>query len=310
MDQLQAMRVLVKVVEHGSFIRAAQQLELSAAVVTRHIADLESHLGTRLLNRTTRKLSLTEAGEKYLASAIRVLQEVDEADTVIMSQSRKPTGTLHIYSQLAFGESQLANLLNLFRKQYPDIGFDITLTDRTADLVEEGFDIGFFLSLQKFEATMIARQLGMAEVILCASPGYIQHHGLPASPEELMRHTCLNFSYERIRHHWTIEGPQGVVDIPIKSNMVSNNAELLRQAATEGMGIVMRPSFALHDDLATGRLVRLLPEHQIGKVAVFMVYPSRRFLPAKVSCFVEFINAHFPRPETDHWTTCGNASLK
>jgi DNA-binding transcriptional LysR family regulator len=310
MDHLQAMRIFVKVVAHGSFIRTAEQLGTSAAVVTRHIGDMESHLGTRLLNRTTRKLSLTEAGEKYLARATQILQDVDEADADAMSHSKQPTGTLHIYSHQSFGESQLAHLLHLFRKSYPDIAFDVTLTDRTVDLVDEGFDVGFFLSVQKFEASMIARQLGVSEVILCTSPEYIQRHGAPACPEDLLHHTCLNFSHELLRH-WSIEGPQGVMDIPIKSNMVSNNSELLRQSAALGMGIVIRPSFMLHDDLTTGRVVRLLPDHQLGSgVGVYMVYPSPRFLPAKVSSFVEFISKQFPRPEADPWSTIGNTSSK
>lgn len=307
MDHLQAMRVFVKVVDHGSFARAAQRLDISAAVVTRHIGDMESHLGTRLLNRTTRKLSLTEAGQKYLERVTRILQDVDEADAIAMSHSEKLTGTLNIYSHLGFGESQLAHLLNLFRKSYPDIALDVTITDRTLDLVDGGFDVGFFLSIQRFEASMIARQLGSAEVILCASPEYIQRHGAPESPEDLLRHACLNFPHEYLRR-WTIEGSQGVMDIPIKSNMVSNNAELLRQSAVLGMGIVMRPSFMLHDDLTTGRLVRLLPDYQLGQVVVYMVYPSRRFLPAKVSSFADFINRMFPRPEADPWSISGLAS--
>jgi DNA-binding transcriptional LysR family regulator len=303
MDHLQAMRVFAKVVECGSFVRAAEKLKISPAVATRHIGDLENHLRTRLLNRTTRKLSLTEAGQKYIKHVELILQEVDSADAAVLSALKEPAGVLHIYCQLSFGESQLGYLLNLYSRDYPGVMLNVTLSDRTPDLVEEGFDVGFFLSVQKFEGSMIARKLGVAELVICASPQYVRDHEPVLRPEDLSKHTCLNFSYEHFRYHWTVNGPDGTVDVPIKSNMVSNNAELLRQSASAGMGVVGRPSFSLRDDLTSGRLVRLLPDYQLGQVSVFMVYPSRRFLPAKTASFVDFISRQFPRPETDPWST-------
>lgn len=303
MDRLQSMRVFVKVVEQGSFARAAQAMEMSNAVVTRHVADLEAHLATRLLNRTTRKLSLTETGQVYLERVKQILQEIDDADAIASAQSQKPSGTLRIYSVLGFGKQQLAELLPSYAQNNPDVILDVTLSDRTVDLVEEGFDVGIFLGLQKFDASMIARQLGIAEILMCASPGYVKQYGAPKIPEDVSKHICLNFSnVELLRHHWPVIGPnQTAVNIPITSKMLSNNGDLLRHCAAANMGIMISPSFALSDDLKSKRLVRLLPDHHLGQVSVVMVYPSRRLLSAKVRSFIDFIAKSFPKPEADPW---------
>jgi DNA-binding transcriptional LysR family regulator len=302
MDRLQSMRVFSKVVEQGSFARAATLLDLSNAVVTRHVADLELHLGTRLLNRTTRKLSLTETGMAYLERVRQILQDIDDADAIASSQAKKPSGTLRLYSQLGFGQLQLSKLLPLYAQQYPDVMIDATLSDRTFDLVEDGFDVGIFIGLQKFDASMIPRQIGTAEILLCASPDYVARRGAPQSPEDVSQHACLNFSFEQLRHHWPMHGADGsMIHIPVMNKVLSNNGELLRQCAIAGMGIVLRPSFTLSDDLVSGRLVRLLPDHHIGTMSVTLVYPSRRLLSATVRSFVDFISARFPHPERDPW---------
>lgn len=306
MDRLQSMRVFAKVVEQGSFVRAGQALDISNAVVTRHVADLEDHLGTRLLNRTTRRLSLTETGHAYLERVLQILQEIDDAEAIASSQSKRPSGTLRIYSHLGFGQLQLAQLLPDYARQYPDVVLDVTLSNRTLDLVEDRFDVGIFIDLQKFDASMIARQLGMSEVLLCASPDYIKRHGEPEELEDISGHACLNFSYEQMRHHWSMLGADGnLVNIPITGKVISNSGDLLRQCALAGMGLMIRPSFSIGDDLAAGRLVRLLPKHHLRTVSLVMVYPSRRLLSAKVRTFVDFMTQRFPRPESDPWLVDG-----
>lgn len=301
MDRLQSMRVFAKVVEQGSFVAAAQVLDMSNAVVTRLVADLENHLGIRLLHRSTRRMALTEPGQAYLERVRQILDEIDEAEAAASVLSTNPAGTLHIYSQIGFGQTQLARLLPLYSKQYPDVQLDVTLSDRTADLIEEGFDVGIFSVNQKFDVSMVARQLGIAEVLLCASPAYIAQHGAPQAPEDLARHACLNFSLEHLRHHWTFQSAEGTSVIPIASKVMSNNTELLRHCLLAGMGIAMRSSYTLGDDMAAGRVVRVLPDHQINKVAVRLVYPSRRLLSAKVRSFVDFMMAQFPHPDCDPW---------
>ena len=304
MDRLQSMRVFSKVVEQGSFAGAAKTMELSNAVVTRHVADLETHLGTRLLNRTTRKLSLTETGQAYLDRVRRILADVDDADAIATADSNKPAGMLRIYSQLGFGKQRLAELLPPYASANPEVVLDVTLSDRTVDLVEDGYDIGIFIGLQKFDASMISRQLGVAEVLMCASPGYISKHGQPTVPEEVSSHDCLNFSnVEQLRHHWPISSDTETINIPIHSRMLSNNSELLRHCAAADMGLVVGPSYSMIDDIKSKRLVRLLGDHHLGKMPVMMVYPSRRQLSAKVRSFIDFMNARHPHPESDPW--CG-----
>jgi DNA-binding transcriptional LysR family regulator len=295
------MRVFAKVVELGSFARAASTLDLSNAVVTRNVADLEAHLGTRLLNRTTRKLSLTETGQQYLERVRQILLDIDDADALVTSASKNPAGTLRIYCQPGFGQSQLAALLPLYAKAVPGVVLDVTLADHNADLVEEGFDVGIFIGLQKFDASMIARRLATSTVVLCASPEYIARRGEPSVPTDVSQHDCLNFAFEQLRHNWPVQWENKSLNVPITSRMVSNNSIVLRQAALAGMGIMIRSSFTLEDDFSSGRLVQLLKGHHLGIVSVMMVYPSRCQMSGKLRSFVDFMSAQFPRPDSDPW---------
>lgn len=301
MDRLQSMRVFAKVVECGSFAKAAEALEMSNTVVTRNVADLEAHLGTRLLNRTTRKLSLTETGTVYVERVKQILADIDDADGEVSSQSRKASGTLRIYSHPGFGQAQLAHLLPRFAKAMPNVVLDVTLADHTVDLVEEGFDVGFFLGLQKFDNSMVARRLATSRVVLLASPDYLAEHGTPTTPSEITHHKCLNFQFEQLRTHWPVQWEDEHLNVPITSRMISNSNVILRQAALEGLGIIIRSSFTLDDDLASGRLVQLLQGHHLGQMSVNMVYPSRRLMSCKMRTFVDFINSQFPHPESDPW---------
>jgi DNA-binding transcriptional LysR family regulator len=295
------MRVFSKVVEQGSFAGAATALEMSNAVVTRNLADLEAHLGTRLLNRTTRKLSLTESGMRYLERVRQVLADIDDADAEAQSSSRKASGTLRIYCQPGFGQSQLARLLPLFARVAPDVALDVTLSDHAVDLVEEGFDVGIFIGLQKFDASMIARRLASSELVLCASPDYLARRGEPHTPAEVSGHDCLNFAFDMLRHSWPVQWENQQLDVPVKSRMISNNGTVLRHAALAGMGIMIRATFTLEDDLSSGRLVQLLRGHHLGQMSVTLVYPSRRLLSCKVRSFVDFMADQFPHPERDPW---------
>jgi DNA-binding transcriptional LysR family regulator len=295
------MRIFAKVVEQGSFARAAAALDLSNAVVTRSVADLETHLGTRLLNRTTRKLSLTETGQKYLERLQPILADIDDAESLAAATARRPGGILRIYCHPGFGQAQLARLLPEYSQANPDVVLDVTLADGSIDLVEEGFDIGIFIGLQKFDASMIARRLATSRVVLCAAPSYVQRRGEPAVPADVSAHDCLNFAYEQLRHYWPVQWENKRLNVPIVSRMVSNNGEILRQAALAGLGVMIRSSFTLQDDFTSGRMVHLLKEHHLGELSVMMVYPSRRLMSAKVRTFVDFMHDRFPRPESDPW---------
>ncbi len=301
MDRLQSMRVFAKVVEQSGFARAGEALNLSNAVVTRHVAELETHLGTRLLNRTTRKLSLTESGQAYLERVHHILQAVADAEALAGSASTRPSGTLRLYSHQGFGQYQLAALLPSYSQAHPEVKLEVLLSERTVDLVEDGFDVGIYSGLQKFDATLIARKLCSSEVMLCASPAYLARCGTPRTPQDLAEHDCLNFDHDQLRHHWSVEGPDGVLNVPIHSRLVSNNGPLLRHCTIAGMGIAICLSYSVGDDLLSGRMVRLLPDHHLGQLSITMVYPSRRLLSAKVRSFVDFMSARFPQPESDPW---------
>jgi DNA-binding transcriptional LysR family regulator len=306
MDRLQSMRAFVRVVEYGGFAKAARALDVSDTVVTRLVADLERHLGTRLLNRTTRKISLTETGEAYLERARQILQDIEDADAVAASMAGAPGGTLRISSSTSFGREQLATLLPQFAAIYPQIVLDVAFLDRSVDLVEEQFDAAILIgNLQQFDSTMIARQLGISQTLLVASPGYIKKHGMPARPEDLAAHQCLTYPFPIVRHQWTLQGAEGSVDIPIASRVVTNSPDLMREFALADMGIFILPSFAVKDDLSTGRFVRILPEYHLERLPILLVYPSRRLLSSKVRVFVDFMTAQFSDPEADHWCTEG-----
>ena len=301
MDRLKSMRVFAKVVEQGGFARAGAQLNLSNAVVTRHVAELEAHLGTRLLNRTTRRLSLTESGQAYLERLHPILQAVEDADAVAAAASSRASGTLRLYAHQGFGQYQLAALLPAYSQAHPAVRLDVTLATRAVDLVEDGFDAGIYSGLQKYDTTLIARKLCASEIMLCAAPDYLARRGTPRVPQDLAAHDCLNFDHDQIRDHWSVDGPDGVHSVPIRSTLVSNSGQLLRHCTLAGMGVSICLSYSLGDDLSSGRLVRLLPQHHMGHLSITLVYPSRRLLSAKVRSFVDFMSSRFPHPESDPW---------
>jgi len=302
MDRLQSMRAFVRVVEQGGFARAARALNISDTVVTRLVADLENHLGTRLLNRTTRRLSLTETGQAYLERVRQILQDIEDAEAVASTMARLPAGTLRIYSSMAFGRYQLSKLLPQFAAANTDIVLDVTYSDRAVDLVGDGFDAGIMIGdLQQFDSTMIARQLGRAKTLLVASAGYVKKHGAPRQPADLASHQCLNYPFEQVRHHWSLRNERGIIDVPVVSRVIANSGDLLRDCALADMGIFILPSFAAEEDLSCERLVRILPTYHLDTLPIALVYPSRRLLSSKVRVFVDFMTAQFPDPEADNW---------
>ncbi|AOY92281.1 LysR family transcriptional regulator [Cupriavidus sp. USMAA2-4] len=289
MDRLQSMRVFAKVVELGSFARAAQQLEMSNAVVTRYVADLESHLGTRLLNRTTRSLSLTDAGESYLQRCQQILEDVDEAESLVTARSQSLSGTLRLVAPVMFGLHLLPEMLARFQKQYPDMVFDVLLSDRIVDIVEEGRDIGIVLSDLGLGSHLVARPLLSAEIILCASPGYLRQHPPLRNAQDLANHRCILLRLPNVAHEWTLSGPEGEVTVPIRPGLLCSNAELAHQAALADMGVAMLSSYLARPNVEAGRLTHILPQYQLPRRDVSVVYPSRKFLPTKVRAFIDFL---------------------
>jgi len=289
MDRLQSMRVFSKVVELGSFARAGQQLDLSNAVVTRYVADLESHLGTRLLNRTTRSLSLTDAGETYLQRCQRILEDLEEAESQVTAHSQSLSGTLRLVTPVMFGLHLLPELMARFRERYPEMAFDVLLSDHNVDIVEEGRDLGVMLSDRDLGAQLVARPLVSAEIVLCASPDYIRKHPPLRQPHELCQHRCIVMRPSSLETEWTLSGPDGEVSVPIRAGLLCSNAELAHQAALADLGVVMLSSYVARPEIETGRLVHVLPQYRLPRRNVSVVYPSRKYLPTKVRAFPDFL---------------------
>jgi len=291
MDRLRAFEVFVAVVSRQGFARAAEALDTSPANVTRYIAELESHLGTRLLNRHSRKLSLTESGEALYERARAILADVDEAVAVSSASTLSPQGRLRINAPLSFGLLHLASRWPRFAQRHPQVELDVALIDRVVDVVEEGFDLAIRIS-RGGSTAHAARKLATSRNVLCASPGYVREHGAPATPADLARHACI--VYEYVGSEWTLLDADGRAQaVRVRPVMQTNNGDTAAAAARAGMGIVWQPAFLIGADLRAGRLVPLLPGWRVPDIDILAVYPSRRHLSAKVRAMIDFLADEF-----------------
>lgn len=296
-DRFAAMAVFARVVEHGSFARAADRLGLATSTVSRHVADLEAHLGVRLLNRTTRTLSLTESGQAFLERAVQLLADVEEAEAAVSAAALVPRGTLRLTAPITFGERHLAPAIAAFAAQHPDLRFDVELSDRVVDLVDEGFDLAVRIGAPGGQA-LIARRIGTVQMVCCASPGYLARHGTPATPEDLARHRCLTYAYLAVRDAWRFRDASGRERVAKVAGPVhANNGRFLAALAVADAGVTLEPDFIVGDDVAAGRLVPLLPGYAPPAAPIHAIYPSRRHLSAKVRAFVDFLARAFAPAE-------------
>src|SRR6478752_3876738 len=289
MDRLRAFEVFVAVVARQGFARAAEALDTSPANVTRYIAELEALLGTRLLNRHSRKLSLTDSGQALYERARSILDEVAEAEALSASSTLQPRGRLRVNAPVSFGILHLAPLWPKFLKKYPEVELEVSLIDRVVDLVEEGFDLGIRIS-RTGSTAHIARKLAASRNIVCAAPGYLRQHGRPNSPADLADHACIGYTFSATGDDWHLfdaHGQEHVVKVP--SVMRANNGDTARAAALAGVGVIWQPSFLVGDDLRAGRLVPLLPGYRMADIDILAVYPSRRHLSAKVRVMIDFL---------------------
>jgi DNA-binding transcriptional LysR family regulator len=293
MDHLQSMRVFVKVADLGSFARAASAMDISNAVATRHIADLEGRLGTRLLNRTTRSLSLTESGQVYLERARQILDELEDVEQMVVARNHEPVGTLRIAAPVVFGLHNLAPVLQSYTERFPKVVPDLTLVDRGVDLVEEGFDVGIVIAQRMRSASIVTRRLTTSCMVVCATPSYLEKHGMPTRPEHLTEHACLSLPAEFYGEERVFTGPEGEVRVRPANVIIANNTEMLRQFTLLGMGIAILPSYLIGNDTTRGQLVRILPDYHLPQIEINIGYPSRRHLPAKVRTFIDHLVEYF-----------------
>lgn len=295
-DRLRAFEVFTTVVARDGFARAADALDTSPANVTRYIAELEAHLGVRLLNRTSRRLSLTEAGEALYERARAVIEDFAEAEAAATADSRAPRGRLRINAPLAFGVRHLAPLWPRFLALYPDVELDIDLNDRVVDLVEDGYDLGIRISRGGSQAH-VARKLATSRNVLCAAPRYLERFGVPVSPEDLSHHRCLIYTHAPEPDVWTLLEADGTpLRVRIHPHIRTNSGDTARALALAGEAITWQPMFLIGEDVARGDLVPLLPGWRLPDIDVLALYASRRHLSAKVRIMVDFLAEAFRQP--------------
>ena len=288
MDKFQEMQAFVAVVDAGSFVRAANALDISKTAVSRLVGDLEVRLGTRLLHRTTRKLSLTPEGEVFHERCRQVLDEVAEAEAELTARSGEAVGRLRINVPVTFGLLHLAPLWPAFMAMHPKVELDITLADRLVDLVDEGYDLAVRIARLQ-PSSLVSRQLSSTRLVLCASPEYLRRHGTPVHPAELTRHAVIAYTLLSTGDCWEFEGPQGPVRVTIAPLMRTNSGDTCCAAALQHRGLVLQPTFLVGPHLASGALVEVLPEYRSIELGVFAVYPSRKHLTPKVRVLIDFL---------------------
>lgn len=293
MDRLRAMEVFVEVVRKNGFARAADALDTSPANVTRIIADLESHLGTRLLNRSSRKMSLTESGDALYERAKTIVEDMAEVEAIASSTSMTPRGLLRLNAPLSFGVLQLAPLWGKFMDLHPGVELEVALSDRVVDIVEEGYDMAIRIS-RSGSASHAARKLATSQNICCAAPAYLEKHGVPKVPQDLAAHRCIGYRYAATADEWHFSNQLGQAEaVKVSCPMHTNNGDTARAVAVAGGGVIWQPTFLVGADLKAGRLVRVLPDYHLPDIDVLAVYPSRRHLSAKVRVMIDFLAEEF-----------------
>jgi DNA-binding transcriptional LysR family regulator len=298
MDLITSMRAFAQVAEQRSFTAAAERLGISRGMATRYVAQLEDHLGARLLHRTTRRVSLTEAGAAYFERCAQLLLDLDEAEAVASSHVAEARGTLRVTCALAFGVRYLAPLLGGYMEANPRVTVELSFNDRTVDLVEEGYDLAIRIGTLA-SSSLAARRLGGARLLVCASPSYWRRHGMPREPEDLARHQALHYTYSSTSDEWRFADAAGKArPVRIRHRLRADNGEALLRAAVGGIGVVQLPSFLVHDAVARGELVVALEEFCSPALGIHAVYPARRLLAAKVRNFIDYLAAAF---EEEPW---------
>nr|WP_295784489.1 LysR family transcriptional regulator [Rhodoferax sp.] len=310
MDQLRALRVFAQVIAEGSFAGAARVLDLAPAVVTRAVSDLEDHLGARLLNRTTRKLALTEVGQDYLDRAKRVLAELDDADALASAVNKAPSGTLRILCPPAFATHQLVRHLPIFRQRFPGIQLEL-LAAGPVGAADENFDVSILsIGQQPLRGDFVVRPLAASTFVLCAAPGYVKRCGQPQLPEDLLLHDGLLPDVAAVKRELTlyrgVNGSTGatrrILKVSLRPPVLSTaQLEVLYAAAVSGMGVAGLPTFMVADALREGRLVRVLPGWHGGALQLYAAIPTRKHVPARTRAFIDFLVETFGGNQDDPW---------
>ena len=291
MDRLTSLTAFVRVVDAGGFSAAGRKLNMSTTMVSNHVQALEERLGARLLNRTTRKVSLTEVGRAYYDRATQILADIEQADDIAGALQSTPRGTLRIYSATHIIPF-VAPVVAEFLKSYPDVKVDLNMGERIIDIIDEGFDVAIRLTLPP-DSSLILRSLATWRHVLCCSPSYLEKHGRPQQLSELAEHNCIRHVLYPFGDEWHfVDRKGGPATVRVSGNLITNSGEMLRKATLEGIGVSLAPGFMIQDDLEEGRLVRLLPEYRPVELSMNAVYPHRHHLSAKVRTFIDMLAHH------------------
>ncbi len=294
MDRFQALQAFVRVVELGSFARAAERLGVSTSAVSRQVSELESHLNVRLLQRTTRRLSLTDTGQSFYERGVQLLADIDEAESSVRAAAVLPQGTLRLTCGVTFGIRHVAPAIANFTAQYPQVQVDVDLSDRAVDLVEEGFDLAIRIGAIGQQG-LVSRRLGGTQMVCCAAPAYLARHTAPIrAPADLAAHECLSYTQVGLPNTWRFTGPDGARhEFRVPPRHRANNGRMLVELAVAGLGVTNEPDFIVNPEIRAGRLVRVLEGFVAPTTNVAAVYPSRRLLSTKVRTFVDFLAQRF-----------------
>lgn len=309
MDRWTEMELLVLTAELGSMSRAAQSLDISIAAASRHLASLEARVGARLIQRSTRGLTLTEVGENFCRSCKSVLAEAAEAEAAARATVLNPTGTLRVTASLSFSVHHIAPLLRQYTARYPHVRVHVEVANRYYDLIDNNIDVAIRTREFEHDSNTTIRRLASTRRILAASPGYLDARGTPRCIEELASHPLLLYTYANHPNELTFHRGDEVRNLLVHGLLESNDGQVLRAAALDGMGILVQPKYILYDDLVAGRLVSVLDDWDLPRLSVNIAFQSRRHLSAKVRTFIDFLAEHFERMDYDRkWTSFDRAA--
>jgi DNA-binding transcriptional LysR family regulator len=292
MFRLTSLTVFGQVVESGGFSAAGRRLNMSVTMVSNHVQSLEDRLGVRLLNRTTRKVSLTEIGKTYYERSKQILSDLEEADRIADALNSTPRGSLRIFTSAAQVRF-LSPIVGEFLSLYPAISVDLTVGEGMVDLVEFGYDLAI-MATSPPESSLVVRRLTPWRHIVCCAPSYLDAHPVPQTPADLASHNCLRYAYYPYGSDWRFEAPKGKAEVVrVGGNVMTNNGEMLRTLAIAGHGVFLAPSFLVGEDVQSGRLIRLLPNHRPVEFTIDAVYPHRHHLSSKVRAFIDLLAERF-----------------
>jgi DNA-binding transcriptional LysR family regulator len=289
MDKFESMRAFTQVFVCGSFAAAGRQMGVSRSAVNKLVIALENELGVQLLHRSTRQVTPTETGQAYYERCVEILASLEEAERSLSQLQEQPKGRLRINAPMTFGTLHLAPVLAEFLLQYPDLQLQLTLSDRFVDPIEEGFDVTVRIAEPQQSSSLVIHSLMSAQRVLCAAPGYLSKQGTPHYPNDLQQHSCLHYGQIANDSHWKLYRGDEVYAIGVQGAMCSNNGEVLRDAAVQGLGITLLPRFIVEPQLQQGTLQLVLPDYPPSELAIYIIYPVNRHLSTKVRLVVEFI---------------------